>query len=206
MGDELAILSPQEVQQRKRLLKNAWEKYVSEQRVVSGLRASVLESWKRSKSYGVQPEQLQARLSKPVDEILEWAKESDFFQIAIPVLDHVYEKIQHTKHLLTLTDSRGCIVYLRGEPRVIDKAHLMQFTLGADWSEESAGTNAIGTAIHLQKPIQIFSYEHYAQGAHDWGCLLHPCMTRVRVSFLGLSTSLPLMNMHSHTHWKWQEL
>ena len=36
----------------------------------------------------------------------------------------------------------------------------MHFVPGADWSEESAGTNAPGTALALGRPVQIFGPEH----------------------------------------------
>ncbi|MBE3596131.1 MAG: sigma-54-dependent Fis family transcriptional regulator [Hydrogenibacillus sp.] len=174
MGEELAIVSPLEIQDKKQVLEHAWAAYVTDRRVVPGLRPSVLESWKRSQSFGIQPEQKKARFLHAIDEVIEWRKRSEFFLTAIPVLEHVFDQIKITKHLLTLTDANGRIVYLQGERPIIQKAEEMQFVLGADWSEQSAGTNAIGTSLYMQKPIQIFSYEHFAQGAHDWVCSAAP--------------------------------
>ncbi|MBE3563494.1 MAG: sigma-54-dependent Fis family transcriptional regulator [Hydrogenibacillus schlegelii] len=174
MGEELALLSPQEIQDKKRALWRAWEAYVSDRRVESGLRASVLESWKRSQSLGIQPEQKKARYLHEIDEIIEWRRQSEFFLTAIPVLEHIFDQIKVTNHLLTLTDAGGRIIYLQGEHSILKKAETMLFVLGADWSEPSVGTNAIGTSLYLQKPIQIFSYEHFAQAAHDWVCSAAP--------------------------------
>lgn len=174
MGDELAIFSPQEIQDKKRALKHAWETYVSDRRVVSGLRSPVLESWKRSQSFGIQPEQKEARFLHEVDEVIEWRKQSELFLTAIPILEHIFDQIKETKHILTLTDTNGKIIYLQGERTILEKAESMRFVLGADWSEQSAGTNAIGTSLYLKKPIQIFSYEHFAQAAHDWVCSAAP--------------------------------
>ncbi|MCL6632910.1 MAG: sigma-54-dependent Fis family transcriptional regulator [Alicyclobacillus herbarius] len=174
MGEELAILSPQEIPEKKQTLKDAWEAYVSDNNVATGVRASVAESWRRSKSYGIQPGQRQARYGQTADEILEWRRESEFFLTALPVLEQAYRQIEDTKHILTLTEAHGRIIYLCGDNHVLEKAEAMRFTLGADWSEQSAGTNAIGTSVYLQKPIQIFSYEHFAQAAHDWVCSAAP--------------------------------
>ncbi|SFU45012.1 sigma-54-dependent Fis family transcriptional regulator [Alicyclobacillus macrosporangiidus] len=186
MGEELAILSPQEVFEKKRVLKNAWEAYVSDHKVVTGVRGSVLESWKRSQSFGIQPGQRQARYAQGVDEVIEWRKESEFFATAIPILEQVYSQIEETRHILTLTEAHGRIIYLRGNHHILEKAEAMRFTLGADWSEQSAGTNAIGTSVYLKKPIQIFSYEHFAQGAHDWVCSASPVYDEHSGKLLGI--------------------
>jgi transcriptional regulator of acetoin/glycerol metabolism len=199
MGEELAILSPQEIPRKKQALRDAWETYVSHRKVVTGVRASVLESWKRSQSFGIQPGQKQARYGQTVDEVLEWRKESEFFLTAIPVLEHVYRQIEATKHILTLTEAHGRIMYLNGNNRVLDKAEGMRFTLGADWSESSAGTNAIGTSLHLKQPIQIFAYEHFAEGAHDWVCSAAPVFDERSHKLLGI-VDLTAPNQYAQPH------
>ena len=46
----------------------------------------------------------------------------------------------------------------------------MHFVCGADWSEQGAGTNALGTAIAVDHPVQIFSAEHFNRIVHPWQC------------------------------------
>ena len=41
------------------------------------------------------------------------------------------------------------------------KVEDLNFEIGTIWTEESIGTNAIGTALYLDKPVQIVGAEHY---------------------------------------------
>ena len=50
----------------------------------------------------------------------------------------------------------------------------MNFVPGADWSEASAGTNAPGTALALDRPVQIFGAEHLARQVTPWSCSAAP--------------------------------
>jgi len=54
------------------------------------------------------------------------------------------------------------------------KAENMHFRPGADWSEESAGTNAPGTALALGRPVQIFGPEHLLRPVTAWSCSAAP--------------------------------
>src|SRR5699024_8073680 len=62
----------------------------------------------------------------------------------------------------------------------------MNFVIGADWSETSAGTNAIGTAITIQQPLQIWAFEHFCVGVHDWICSASPIIHPVSGQILGV--------------------
>ena len=46
--------------------------------------------------------------------------------------------------------------------------------LGASWHEADAGTNAIGTALALDRAVQIFSAEHYRERLHGWSSAAAP--------------------------------
>lgn len=50
----------------------------------------------------------------------------------------------------------------------------MHFLPGADWSEDSAGTNAPGTALTLGRPVQIFGPEHLLRPVTPWSCSAAP--------------------------------
>ena len=46
--------------------------------------------------------------------------------------------------------------------------------LGADWSERAVGTSAPGTALALDRSVQIRGAEHYARLVHPWSCSAVP--------------------------------
>ena len=68
--------------------------------------------------------------------------------------------------MLVISDARGVLMWIEGHRRVIEATDNMHFVAGADWSESGAGTNALGTAIAVDHPVQIFSAEHFSRVVH----------------------------------------
>src|SRR5699024_958756 len=104
----------------------------------------------------------------------------------IPLIHLLSKQIKGTEHLITLSDNKGRIIHLKGENTVLNDAEKMNFVIGADWSESSAGTNAIGTAITIQQPLQIWAFEHFCVGVHDWICSASPIIHPVSGEILGV--------------------
>jgi hypothetical protein len=50
----------------------------------------------------------------------------------------------------------------------------MNFTEGALWSENGAGTNAIGTALAADHAVQVFAAEHFNEIVQAWTCAAAP--------------------------------
>src|SRR5699024_228685 len=99
---------------------------------------------------------------------------SQLYNVSLPILKELREQIKGTKHIITLCDNKGRIIYIDGDNDILRKAETMNFVKGAEWSEKKAGSNAIGTCIALESPIQIFAYEHYCEGVHPWVCSAAP--------------------------------
>ena len=62
----------------------------------------------------------------------------------------------------------------RATRRSAGKAEAMNFVPGADWSERSAGTNAPGTALALDRELQIRGSEHFSRIVQPWSCTAAP--------------------------------
>lgn len=71
---------------------------------------------------------------------------------------------------MVVADLRGTVLWRSGSHRVLDQAARLGFVEGANWAEDSVGTNAIGTALVSRQAVQIFSAEHYARSHHPWTC------------------------------------
>ena len=54
------------------------------------------------------------------------------------------------------------------------QAEKLNFGPGANWSEHSVGTNAIGTALAIGHSIQVTGCEHYCENHHVWTCAATP--------------------------------
>src|SRR5699024_7026142 len=51
---------------------------------------------------------------------------------------------------------------------------------------KAAGSNAIGTAIAIERSIQILSSEHFCQGVHPWVCSAAPVKDPITKKTLGV--------------------
>src|SRR3954454_510468 len=133
---------------RARELRREWEQFVSGGSV-SGVRAPVADSWRRSGDAGIDPAG-----SRPPPATAEHHEASARFR-AHP-LGRAAELIQdclgtiaaESDHLIVVSDAAGMLLRLEGDARVRSRAaDSMNFTKGALWSETAAGTNAVGTAV-----------------------------------------------------------
>lgn len=50
----------------------------------------------------------------------------------------------------------------------------MNFVPGARWSESAVGTNAPGTAVAVDRPVQVFAAEHFIRRVQPWTCAAAP--------------------------------
>jgi len=78
---------------------------------------------------------------------------------ALPVMETLYEQIINTHNMVILTDVNGLIIHTLGDDDFLEKADRVALKPGVIWSEQSKGTNAIGTAIVEQAPTMIHADE-----------------------------------------------
>jgi hypothetical protein len=77
-------------------------------------------------------------------------------------------------YVFAVTDAAGTLLWVRGSHGVRSQVERMNFVEGAVWSETEAGTNALGTALALRRPVQIIKAEHYNPAARPWTCAAAP--------------------------------
>lgn len=193
----LSIFSTHDLPSKTKELENLWDMYVvkcREEAILDKIRESVLHSWRRCHHAGVDPAQLRTKQILTDQELNHLLKTSEIYRVAKPIIDELFHKMSETGHLITLSDQNGRIIYLKGDPPTIRSAEKMNFAAGMDWSESTAGTNAIGTSIVTKVPIQIFSAEHFCHGCHPWSCssapIFHPVTQEIigTIDFTGIWT------------------
>lgn len=170
-----------------RKLERAWDSFVATGKLNDNtLRPLVKESWERCSSYGINPRLLKARTVLSEEELYHTRMQNELAEVAQPFLQVLAETISGTNHVAVLCDANGRILEMVGDAYVQDRAAHMNFVLGSDWSEEGAGTNAIGTAIKLRGPVQVLSAEHYCQGWHPWTCSAAPIHDPIDKEIIGV--------------------
>jgi transcriptional regulator with PAS, ATPase and Fis domain len=75
----------------------------------------------------------------------------------------------------------------------------LNFLKGELWSENVVGTNAIGTALYLGKPVQTIGAEHYGVNQHSWTCSASPIYDEDDNLIGCINMSGNYYNAHSHT-------
>ncbi|MCS4464332.1 PAS domain-containing protein [Clostridium botulinum] len=86
-----------------------------------------------------------------------------------------------------------------GDKEVMDIANNLNMVVGAFMSENSIGTNAMGTAIKEDIPIQISEREHFIKAYHRWTCSAAP-IHDINGDIIGcLNLTGDRDRVHSHT-------
>lgn len=148
----------------------AWETLLSGEQVPdAGMRHLVLASWQRSHSQQVDP-----KLSKaPVDPdrlVRARSAHSELIESAAPILSDTERHLHEAGVIVLLCSPSGQILELRGSRKALDLGLDANITPGGIWHENVCGTNAVGTAIMVDQPIQLSGPEHFCEGIKRWTC------------------------------------
>jgi hypothetical protein len=81
---------------------------------------------------------------------------------------------EEAQHLMVVTDAEGMVLWRDGSVQVRRRADALGFADGARWTETMVGTNAIGTSLVEEAPVQLFSAEHFTRSLHSWTCTASP--------------------------------
>ncbi|MEX1165380.1 MAG: sigma-54-dependent Fis family transcriptional regulator [Hydrogenophaga sp.] len=119
-------------------------------------------SQRRSHDYGITA-QAEPDFSSPPRGVLNDALDENrfLFQHAAPVMETLYDQIVNTHSMVLLTSSRGLVLHSLGDTDFLEKASRVALTPGMDWSEETKGTNAIGTALTEEEALSVRGNQHF---------------------------------------------
>lgn len=138
------------------------------------IRPVVAESWRRSLATGVDPDYDAAPDSHTTSSISH-LREANPMAPALPIIRRLLvEDAVDSGVVVAVMAADGTLLWVEGDPMACRKAGAMNFVAGADWSERGAGTNAPGTALALDRELQIRSSEHYSRIAQPWSCTAVP--------------------------------
>ena len=157
-----------------RAVRSAQERFLSGDLGVNGVRSLVLDSWRRSVSEGVDP-QADAPPLVWAPEDLAAARDRSPLQGAMPMIRSLLtQPVEASGHVVAVGDAQGHLLWVEGDKKLRSRAEEMGFVPGTQWSEGAAGTNAPGTALTLNAPVQIFASEHFRGTVQPWSCTAVP--------------------------------
>ncbi|MBE3558948.1 MAG: GAF domain-containing protein [Ktedonobacteraceae bacterium] len=196
----LAIDLSRDPRKHASILRRAWEAYLSDGIVQPVVRSVVMQSWQRSAAGGASPENVLAPVVHSLDEVRDLWQEHPISRIMPVIHDLLTWLAEEAGHLVVVSDAEGHLLSIEGNRKVRDWAEQMQFVPGAKWSEEAAGTNAIGTALAFDHPVQIFAAEHFSQHVHNWTCSAAPIHDPATGEVLGvIDLTSKLHTVHPHS-------
>lgn len=137
-------------------------------------RELVARSWLRVRAGGLAPDHCGS--AEPVNPAeVEVRRRRSVLREVVPELRSALAAFaEDARFVVVVTDNDGVLLWREGSVAVRRQADALGFAEGADWSEGSVGTNAIGTALVERTPVQLFSAEHYAPSHHPWTCTASP--------------------------------
>lgn len=138
------------------------------------VRSVVLDSWRRSRSNGVDPDGFGGAVELAGPDLRRYRETHPTSLIRPVVRKLLVEDAAEAGLLVAISDAQGRLLWVEGDPKVKDQATGMNFVEGADWSEDRVGTNAPGTALALDHHVQIFGAEHFSRVVHEFSCTAAP--------------------------------
>ncbi len=88
-------------------------------------------------------------------------EKEQLIRVARPFLRDLSYFVKGSDFQVILTDENGYLLEVAGDSRIAARSRAVHLRVGANWSEASKGTNAIGTAIAEKSPVQIHAWEHF---------------------------------------------
>lgn len=137
------------------------ESVVRGARIVPGAE-EVADSWRRSVGYHLNPSSRSAphiltereiRVSRePISRVISYAQEE---------LDRLHAILREAGYVILLCNADGVAVHHRGNESEAGEFKYWGIWAGGVWSEETEGTNGIGTCISEQSPVTVHRGQHY---------------------------------------------
>lgn len=123
----------------------------------------IRDSWHRCvHQHGLDPTRMQEAIILPQARLREHQDEMEaLLQIARHGLEELYTKVAGLGYVVLLTDARGVTVDFLGDLVFEPSLRKAGLYLGADWSENNAGTCGVGTCISTGDALTVHLDDHF---------------------------------------------
>ncbi|MCP3818804.1 GAF domain-containing protein [Streptomyces sp. A3M-1-3] len=159
--------------ERLGVLRRAHEAFTTAGHVGRRVRPVVAESWQRSARARVSPETT-ARIDLTDGDLATYRDEHPLSRVMPLFRELVGTFASDGEHLLAVCDAQGRLLWVEGHAGTRRRAGLLNFVPGAHWAESAMGTNAPGTAVAVDRPVQVFAAEHFSRPVQPWTCAAAP--------------------------------
>lgn len=160
-------------------------------------RPMVSASWQRSLAAHVDPDRRTPPVVVHETELPDLRTLHPLNEV-MPLLRSTLVSIaDEAMHVMLVTDADGTILWREGAAKLLHSADDVGLQPGTRWSEDAIGTNAMGTTLAVDAPVQIHSAEHLVRTYHAWTCAAAPVHDPDTGAILGaIDISGPLHTVH----------
>ncbi|QGY41820.1 GAF domain-containing protein [Pseudodesulfovibrio cashew] len=152
-----------------------WKRFIEGKKVaMDDVEDAIIDSWQRCQSMAVDPAPRSCWDFTPMEQLRPFT--STLEKICGDIEATAYSAIKGKGLLITIANAEARVARTCGDLEVLRQADKLNFGPGANWAEESVGTNAIGTAITTGRPMQVFGEEHFCRSHHSWSCTAAPIL------------------------------
>ncbi len=150
------------------------------------VRSLVADSWARSLAAGVDVDEPSAPLVRDTPALREYREAHPLSQVFPLLYDVLGRAAEECDSVMAVGDAHGQLLWVCGSSLALTRAENIRFVEGARWDEASVGTNAPGTALRLDVPVQIRAGEHFARPVQPWSCAAAPIHDPTSRAIIGI--------------------
>lgn len=146
-----------------------WQRFVQNGSISEDdvLPPPLLQSWRRCTERGLDVYTAQER---PHETLYETTNTVHYpptlMELVRPAMEDLHQFAEGSACIVVFADSNAVIVDLVGDQSIRQEFEHLGLYIGASWSEEQQGTNALALALHESFPIQIAGAMHYCAPLH----------------------------------------
>jgi transcriptional activator for dhaKLM operon len=180
-------------------LRAAWTEFVNNENILPEVSPMVANSWRRCRAYINPAQKLQYNKLNPDHLLAAHVASFDLISIARPIMEDIYQNIDHSDTIIVLVNRTGYILDVLAEPGIMKRDENCENLVGVLFTEEYVGTNSLGLALIERKPVQVAGSEHYCTQFHQLAGAAAPIfdMTGRILGALGLLTTISSYQTHS---------
>lgn len=164
----------------------------------TAVRDVVQRSWMRSARAHVDPD-AEVPVTLVDNELEAYRTEHRLAEVIDVLRDLVGGVVDDGDNLMAVSDASGRLLWVEGNQGARWRAEGFNFVEGALWDEAHAGTNAPGTSLVLDHPVQIFATEHFQHLVQGWTCAAAPIHDPATGQILG-AVDITGGNIVAHPH------
>lgn len=159
------------------LIERAHEEFLAgdpADRRLDDVRGMVRDSWRRSLDNLVGVEALPP-LAWTAEQLEEHRRTHPLYGVIDMIRGLLIPgAVDEAGVVVAVGDAAGRLLWVEGDRSIRTLTGDMGFVEGADWSEAAVGTAAPGTALALDRSVQIRGAEHFNRLVQPWSCTAVP--------------------------------